>query len=434
MQMFANSRSDTVGTSNDSPSAIRDPRWGRVAVVVGSFFALVVSPFAILPQTNGLFVGPVTQEFGWTRTVFFLGPTIASFSAGVLPFLGWLGDRVGIRPVLLIGIIIYGLSLMSMALLNGSVPAYFALSIVIYTAGMTQTSLLYGKAISEWFVDKRGLMLSIAISGLGVGSISAPLLANGLIARGGWRAGYAGLGALVLLVGLPSVIFLVQEPAHRQSPGVAGPVAVSAGLSLRQAARTRIYWILLLLFAIGNGALLGIVNNLVPILTNHGVALRTAAVAMSALGASQTLIRLLSGYVLDRTSYARLATVWYVFATSGAVLLGFSHTASAGICVGLLVGTAWGAENELAAYFTGRYFGLRSYALILGTIMMTFPLVGMPVVLATAHLFDTYGKYDFALIGLASCLALSSVLAACLGPYAFSKKGIRHRGENGPSS
>jgi MFS family permease len=431
--MLANPPSDTADGSDSALSWIRRPLAARRAVIIGSFLALSVSPTGIITQTMGLFVGPVTHEFGWTRTFFFLGPTTAGLICGALAsFLGMLGDRVGIRPILLIGILIYGLALMSMSLLTGSVPAYFVQWIILFAAGLSQTSVLYSKAVSEWFADKRGLMLSIATSGLAAGSILVPLFASSLIARVGWRGAYVGLGALVLLVALPSVFFLVQEPARRQGP--VGPVAVAEGLSLREAARTRTYWLLLLLFTLGNGALLSLVNNLVPVLTSHGIALPAAAAAVSALGASQGFTRLLSGYVLDKTSYARLATVWYVLATGGAALLGFAHTSLAGIGAGLLIGTAWGAENELAAYFTGRYFGLRSYGLILGTFSMMYTLGGMPIVLLTARVFDTYGKYDVALIGLASCLALSCLFAFSLGPYQFSKTGVRHTREGATPS
>lgn len=413
---------------------LRDARWAQRAVVAGSFLALCVSPYVIVPQTNGLVVGPMTHELGWSRTIFFLGPSIATTVAAVLTsVLGLLADRIGIRPILLAGVVAYGLAIMGMALLTGSVGAYFALCILMYAAGMTQTSLLYAKAISEWFSDRRGLMLSIALSGLGAGSILIPFIAGELSARLGWRGVYAGLGLLVLILALPSIFFLVQQPPKERAAGPA-PVVISEGLSLREAARTRTYWILILLFAIGNGALLSLVNNLVPVLTSHDVALPLAAAAMSGLGVSQTVTRLISGYVLDRAPYARIGAIWYVLATGGAAILIFAHTPQAAIGAGLLIGTAWGAENELAAYFVGRYFGFRSYGLVLGSIFMALALTGMPFVLMTARLFDTYGGYDLALFGLTGCLGLSCLLAVCLGPYKFTKSGLRltEQGAAGP--
>jgi MFS family permease len=400
----------------------------RFAVVVGAFFALCVSPLAVVTQSNSLFVAPITREFGWTRTVFFLGPSIAGIvGAMMFPLLGLLGDRTGIRPILIVGVVLYAAGLFSMALLHGSVAVYVALCIITVVAGVTQTSLLYAKVISSCFAARRGLMLSIAISGIGAGSILIPPFTRNLIARFGWRGAYIGLGTLVLLVALPSVLFLIREPprAGVKDPDSAHPIAVTDGLSLREATQTRTFWLLITLFAAGNGAFLSLVNNLFPILTSRGIAASSAAAAMSALGASQTLTRLLSGYVLDKTSRAAVASVWYALATGGAVLLCFAHTSYAGITVGLLAGTAWGAENELAAYFTARYFGLRAYGLILGTFFTVFALGGMPGVMLTAHVFDTYGNYNYALIAMAGCLALSSVVAACLGPYQFSKSGSR---------
>jgi MFS family permease len=405
---------------------IAGPLAARRGVVIGAFFALCVCPLAVTSQTVGLFVGPMTHEFGWSRTAYFLGPSIAGLACGLaLSFIGLLGDRIGIRPILLVGSVIYGLALMSMGLLTGSIPAYVALCTAVYLSGLTQTALLFAKAISGWFSDRRGLMLSVAISGMGVGSILIPIFTSRLIERFGWRGAYVGLGATVMIIGLPAIFFLVQEPPRKPTPDLAGPIVIPDGLTLREALRTRSFWLLILLFTASNAALLSLVSNLAPVLTSHGVPLRTAALAMSALGVSQTLCRLASGYVLDRTSHARLAAVWYLLATGGGALLAFAHTPWAGVGAGLLIGTAWGAENELAAYFTSRYFGLRSYGLILGAFYSTFALGGMPVVLLTARIFDVTGTYDLALIVMAGCLVLSCVLAALLGPYEFSKTGVR---------
>ena len=405
---------------------LRSATAARRAVVAGAFLSLCVTPMAVMGQTTGLFVGPVTHAFGWTRGVFVLGPSIAGAICGLgFPFLGLLGDRVGLRPVLLIGIVAYGLSVMSLALQGGSVPVYFALCTATFVTGLAQTSVLYAKAISEWFADRRGLMLSIGISGTGVGSILMPIFASHLIQSVGWRGAYIGLGGVVIAVAAPTVFFLVQEPARRRSPAAAEANPIVAGLSLREAIRTRAYWLLMFLFLASNAGLWGLVTNLAPILTSHGIALPQAAMAMAALGVSQTLARLLSGFVLDRTSTPRVATVWYALATAGAVLLSFAHKPSTGLVVGLLVGAAWGAENELAAYFTSRYFGFRAYGLILGTFFAAFSLGGMPLAYVIAHSYDVHGNYDLAAPVLAGCLILSCMLGLLLGPYEFSKSGVR---------
>jgi MFS family permease len=420
--MLANLRSNITDASEGLLPWLRKPQWASHAVVIGAFLCLCITPVTLVTQTIGLFAGPVTHAFGWTRTQFFLGPSIASaISGGFIFALGQLGDRLGIRPILLIGAMLYGSSLMSMALLRRSLPVYLALCSATFLAGMTQSSLLYAKAISASFTDRRALMLSIAMSGTGVGSILIPLFASALIERIGWRGAYVGLGALVMIIALPSIFFLVQEPTQKRISEPTGSPALTEGLSLGEAVRTRTFWLLISLFTISNAALAALVINFVPILTDRGIALPAAASAMSALGASQTLTRLLSGYVLDRTSYARIATVWYVLATAGVAILCDAYTPSTAIVAGLLVGTAWGAENHLAAYFTGRYFGLRSYGIILGTIFSAFGLVATPAVLLTAHMYDIYGNYNVALAVITGCLGFSCVLAAFLGPYRFTK-------------
>ena len=406
-------------------SGMPDKTHTRAAVVIGSFLALCVTPLAVVGQTVGLFVGPVTHEFGWSRASFILGPSIAGLICGlVFPFLGMLGDRVGLRPVLFGGIAIFGLSLMAMSQLNGSVGGYLVLSIIMSVAGLVQTTVLYAKAISGWFADRRGLMLSIAVSGTGVGSILMPLFTNSLIQSVGWRGAYIGLGAAVILIAAPSVFFLVHEAPFEPDAQQAAPVATNEGMSFREACRTPAYWCLMLFLFTSNAALWSLVTNLAPILTNKGLDLTTAAAAMSALGVSQTIARLFSGLLLDWTSQPRVAAFWYFLATAGGILLAFTHSPAMAISAGLLIGAAWGAENELAAYFTSRYFGFRDYGLILGTFFAGFSLGAMSLGFLTAHLFDVSGSYGFALMIVTSCLALSCLFAMLLAPYRFTKSGI----------
>ena len=89
-------------------------------------------------------------------------------------------------------------------------------------AGLSLNSVLYPKAISGWFSERRGLMLSIAMSGSGVGAALIPLFVSHLIQTVGWRCAYRGLDLLVIAVAAPAVFFLVQsgQPADAEKfPG-----------------------------------------------------------------------------------------------------------------------------------------------------------------------------------------------------------------------
>jgi MFS family permease len=410
------------------------PAAARRAVVAGAFISLWVTPLAVIGQTTGLLIGPVTQEFGWSHALFVMGPSVAGAICGLLfPLVGLLGDRIGLRPVLLTGIFLYGLSLMAMALMTGSVPVYFGLSTMAAIAGLTQTSVLYAKAISGWFDARRGLMLGIAVSGGGVGSILMPLLAGVLIERTGWRGAFLGLGFAVIAIAAPAVLLLVQEAPRPGGRGLGlegrarpdpGPrQAAVPGLTLAEAARTATFWRLLLLFALSNAALWSLVTNLAPALMTEGLGWHAATAAVSALGASQVISRPASGYLLDRTRRGRPVAVWYLLATGGALLLEVARSTGSGIAVALLVGAAWGAENEVAAYLTSRYFGMRAYGLILGTFFAAFSFGGMPLAFLVAHLFDVYRNYHLATALMALCLAASCALSWSLGSYAFSKDG-----------
>src|SRR5687767_2057233 len=75
--------------------------------------------FAVLLGATGLFMGPLTDEFGWSRTLLSSGPSIASFvTAALSPFYGALIDRYGARKLALPGIVLTTLAICAFSFAN----------------------------------------------------------------------------------------------------------------------------------------------------------------------------------------------------------------------------------------------------------------------------------------------------------------------------
>ena len=156
----------------------------------------------------------ILDEFGWDR-----GVTAGAFSFGFLvsaivtPCVGWLTDRRGPRLVIETGVALMGAGLLLATLIREPWQLYLTLGALV--GGGVNLLAYTGQSLylTNWFVRRRGLALSIAFSGVGVGSITILPWLQTLIANSGWRTACWSLGLLVLVALAPLNLLLKKNPA-----------------------------------------------------------------------------------------------------------------------------------------------------------------------------------------------------------------------------
>ena len=136
--------------------------YGWLIVGVLFFISIIDGGFT---YTFSTFLKPLTQEFGWSRaetaTAFSLYLLVAGL---VLPAWGWLIDHVGARWVFLLSALIDGVALFLLSAVN-SLPGFYALYLFLGVGLAGIGPMPVGKVITQWFVDKRGLAMGIALVG-----------------------------------------------------------------------------------------------------------------------------------------------------------------------------------------------------------------------------------------------------------------------------
>jgi MFS family permease len=402
-----------------SPSSL--PNAGGYTVVAACFVALLVGPLSIGIQTVGMFVKPVSAAFGWHRATFFLGPsTGAVIGALMTPLAGAAADRWGARRVLAAGVVLYGGAFAALGAMTGALPLYLGLCCLAATGGQVQSPPIYSKIVAGWFDRRRGLMISLALCGLGVGGIFVPPFARLVMDHFGWRWTYAALGALIIIVALPPILLLVRERSWSSDPEPLAPQKPEGSLSLAQAARTRPYWTLVGFYVLASFAMTGIVSNLIPMLVEGRVSMRTAVAAMSVLALSQTLGRICSGFLLDRFARPQISLVWFVGSTLGLVALLAAKSPATAVFAAAMLGLAWGAEGETSGFYVSRYFGVRHLATIAGSLFAAIALAAAASQMVTASLYDRFGGYQQALAVAIGAMLLCCLLLISLGRYVFT--------------
>src|SRR5438046_3935217 len=176
---------------------------------------------------------PILDEFGWER-----GVTAGAFSFGFLvsavlsPSLGRLMDRRGPRVVIEMGVGLMAAGLMLATLVRQPWHLYATLGVLVGGGGVCLGYTGQALFLPNWFVRRRGLAMSLAFSGVGVGSIILLPWLQALIGRAGWRAACWVMGILVLALLAPLNLLLRRRPedlglAPERHPATQGCVASS---------------------------------------------------------------------------------------------------------------------------------------------------------------------------------------------------------------
>src|SRR5579883_2736874 len=182
------------------PAASEDsPRYPGWRVVAASSACIFVSFASLLVYTFGIFLKPLTKEFGWSREAVSAAFGFAAIAVAVCsPVLGWLLDRFPARRIILPCMAVFGTSFASLSLLRAPIWHLYAVFLLLGIVGNGTAHLAHSRAVSTWFDARRGSAFAVLLGGGALGAVVLPVSAQLLVVRYGWRAAFAVLGGLVL--------------------------------------------------------------------------------------------------------------------------------------------------------------------------------------------------------------------------------------------
>ncbi len=303
--------------------AARGIHYGWVMVALVFAYGVASSGAMSIPSVLLL---PISQEFGWTLGEI-SGPLALRFALFglVAPFAGALMLRHGPRRVVLASATLLVVGLLLMLAMGSRLEMWLSLGVLLGIApGMT--ALVLGATIAtRWFTARRGLVLGLLGAGVATGQLVFLPPAAWLAEHYGWRA---ALAPCVGLIGLLAALFALLSVDRPQAVGLApfgepegsaaatpppaslpasplGPPAGSAvALSfaaLREAAQTRVFWVLAFSFGICGMTSAGLMQpHFVPMCADFGVTPVTAAGMLALMGVCDLVGTIGSGWLSDR--------------------------------------------------------------------------------------------------------------------------------------
>ena len=392
-----------------------------LASAAGLFWGVPITVYSF-----SVFFKPLMQEFHVSRAAVSLAFTLKLVTSALSAApVGWLTDRFGPRRVILTGTAIFGSILLANRIFLGSITQFYFFYMILGFCMQAVGPIPYGSLVADWFDRFRGLALGLTMLGIGLGAVIMPSLAQVLIARFGWRTTYSILGASVLLICWPVVAYFLKEKQREfgfrfdgASEKAHGIEDLRRGLTAREAWRDPDFWLMVCAFAFVSASVQGCVIHLAPMLNDRSLGAGAAALGSSLIGAAVMIGRIGTGYLLDRTFAARLASILFAVSAMGIALLwlGNGPVAFAGA---FLVGLGLGAEVDLIPYLTSRYFGLLEFGKVYSSAFAAFAFAGALGPLIMGAGFDRTRSYSRPLIAFLVATLLAAVLMTRLGPYRF---------------
>ena len=287
-------------------------------IVVAATHAVLFVIFGVA-YSFAAFFGALEQEFAASRGDVSLVFAICGFLYFMVgAFAGQLADRFGPRRVVLAGIAFLALGLACASRANSLAALYVTYSIGI-GLGVGCAYVPSVGAVQPWFIARRGLASGLAVAGIGVGNFVVPLVAAELAGAFGWRRAFEILAAGALVLGGIAALLIENRPqarglypdGARAGDGAPPPAQVAAGVRLREAMRTRAFWLQWgAIFACGIGLFMPFVH-LVPYARDAGHPEATAVLLVSLIGVGSMVGRFALGGLADRIERGTLHAAVY---------------------------------------------------------------------------------------------------------------------------
>jgi len=343
-------------------------------------------------QSFGLFLAPMTGELGWSASGFALAIALQVLINGIAqPVCGQVADRIGGRPVIAGGALLYALGILGMAL-SASLFwfTFFAgvvMGVAVSAAGMPVIIASLTRLLPE---AMRGRAVGLGTAGSSFGQFLVVPLSQAGIALAGWQ------GALFLLAGAALLMAPLALPlADRPAPPAAGQPEQTARAALATALRAPAFWCLFLGFFVCGLHVSFLAVHLPGFVASCQLPAAVGAGAIALIGLFNILGSLAAGELAQRWRRRDLLVV--IYAARGVLMAGFlmaEKTAASVLVFSVLMGVLWLSTVPPTVALVARNFGTRWLATIFGLVFLGHQIGGFAGAFLGGVIFDATGSYD----------------------------------------
>jgi MFS family permease len=388
-------------------------------------------------QSFGVFVKTWEEEWEVSVGTISIAASIGWLLNGFAqPFFGRMSDRSGGRSVVLLSLCLVGFGLLAMSLVQNVImlAVVYGVLISVGTGGISPgiTSAL----ASRWFTRRRGVAISLLVSGGSVGGLVLVPFLTYLFLATTWQTAWIVAGAIALGLGVPLVWMIVRsDPSEMglltdgdaQPDPAAGPVRAPAQGPLttsrwQDSFRSRPIWQLSLAYWVCGVTTASVSVHFVRWASDEGISPGTAALAFGLLSGINAVSVIVVGTLSDRMERKFVLSAVYAIRAVAFIAIILLPGTVAIWAFAVIAGGSWLATVPLTSSLTADIYGLRNLGTLGGMINMTHQIGGALAVVLFGLLFDLSGTYDIAFTASAVLLVAASITVLGLHERRFSAR------------
>ena len=382
-------------------------------LLIAGFLVLFIGGGARL--AIGLTLRPMVEELGWGRSE--LGVTVAVFqvvTAIAMFYAGKIADSMSLRMVLGGGVALGGLTIGAMCLVTEPWHAFVLYGIAFAIGNGVASTTPVAVMVTRAYPQKAGMANAIALGGMSVGQLVVVAVLAAVLVSIGWRSVYVWVGAAHFIL-IPLIMSAVPG---RAADAKARTAAAQQGMTLREASRTKQFWLLIGIFAICGFDDFFVTTHVVAFAQDRGLDAYMAGNMLAAMGIVGLVGVILSGGWGDRSGPIAPAITSFLARVLVFGLVAVDQSPLSVMIFALVFGVTFLATAPLTVLFIRDSFGTRNLGAIGGLITMIHHMCGGLGAYLGAVVFDGTGAYD--LVFVVMCVAS---LAAALFTWALSRAG-----------
>lgn len=370
------------------------------------YFPWVIAVLAslVLMVSNGMTVSGLSvydesllTEFDWNRGELKFRDMITLCVTGVAaPFLGVLLDRYGVRACMLVGWVVLMAAYWLYSQINSLGELYFVhvfLGIVLVLNGLNAGVIL----VSNWFVEKRGTAIGIALVGTSLGGAIFPQYGTAMIEAFGWRESFRGAIIFPVIMLLLTFFVIRSKPSDKGMlplGGLAGGGShTDEGLAYGDALRTRSFWALAVIASTTFYSVLGVQAHIFLHMRDMEFDVQTATNTISLFFLCALVGKFVFGIAADAIGPKRVFYVNVGVMFAGSVALASMKPEYLWGSV-IAFGLGWGGVYTVLQLSAITCFGLKAAGKILGTITVLDAIGGGLGIWITGVLYTQNQSYE----------------------------------------
>ena len=394
-------------------------------VVAALFFASFLAIGS--RQGFGVFVKTWEEEWGVTTAAISVAAAIGWLANGLSqPLVGYLTDKYGGRPVLVISLAVMAVATIAVATVSNVVGLIVLYGFVISFASGGISPATTGVVIARWFDRRRGTAMSVLIAGGSVGGLVVVPFLSFVLVEFSWQTAWIIVGVLALGLGIPLLLLVVRSRPQDMGLNIDGDVSPVEGSADQQvkvqpvgqkfverwqeALESKPIWQLSFAYFVCGITTASISVHYVRWAVSEDISTGTAALAFGVLSGINAGGVLVVGWLSDKFQRKKLLGAVYLVRGVAFLSLIFLPGASALWAFAVIGGMSWLATVPLTASLTADVYGVRNLGTLFGLANMSHQIGGAASVMLFGWAFTQLGSYDLAFgVGAATLLAAGFV-------------------------